>query len=173
MADPTANGAAAPAAAEQATGQLALQRIYVKDASFEAPSAPQVFQEEGQPQLQLNLAQKVATLADGVFEVTLTITLTCTLADKTAYLAEVHQAGLFNISGFDPRSLDAILGSYCPNTLFPYARAAISDMVQNGGFPPYFLQPINFDQLYAEQLRRRAEQAQGGDNAVVAESGNA
>lgn len=168
MADPTANGAATEA--EQASGQLVLQKIYIKDASFEAPAAPQVFSEEGQPQLQLNLSQKVAGIADNVFEVTLSITLTCTVADKTAYLAEVHQSGIFGISGFDPRSLDAILGSYCPNTLFPYARAAISDMVQNGGFPPYFLQPINFDQLYAEQLRRRAEQAQA---APVADAGNA
>jgi preprotein translocase subunit SecB len=170
MADPTANGAAG---AEQSTGQLVLQKIYVKDASFEAPSAPQVFSEEGQPQLQLNLSQKVAGLADGVFEVTLSITLTCTLAEKTAYLAEVHQAGVFGISGFDARSLDAILGSYCPNTLFPYARAAISDMVQNGGFPPYFLQPINFDQLYAEQLRRRAEQGAQQDSTPLADAGNA
>jgi preprotein translocase subunit SecB len=157
MADPTANGAAAP---EQNNAQLVLQKIYVKDSSFEAPSAPGIFQEEGQPQLQLNLAQKVGNIAEGVFEVTLTVTLTCSLAEKTAYLAEVQQAGIFQITGFEPRALDAILGSYCPNTLFPYARAAISEMVQNGGFPPYFLQPINFDQLYAEQLRRRAEQGQ-------------
>jgi preprotein translocase subunit SecB len=166
MADPTANGAAAP---EQANAQLALQKIYIKDSSFEAPSAPAIFQEEGQPQLQLNLAQKVGGIADGVFEVTLTVTLTCTLADKTAYLAEVQQAGIFQITGFEPRALDAVLGSYCPNTLFPYARQAISEMVQNGGFPPYFLQPINFDQLYAEQLRRRAEQGQApaGDSETA------
>jgi preprotein translocase subunit SecB len=167
MADPTANGAAATP--EQANAQLVLQKIYVKDASFEAPSAPQIFQEEGQPQLQLNLAQKVSSIAEGVFEVTLTVTLTCTMTEKTAYLAEVQQAGIFSISGFEPRALDAVLGSYCPNTLFPYARQTISEMVQNGGFPPYFLQPINFDQLYAEQLRRRAEQGQApADGAAAA-----
>jgi len=157
MADPQANGSAeqqVPAA------QIVLQKVYLKDASFEAPSAPQIFQEEGQSQLQLNMSQKVANLVENVYEVVLSITLTCTLGEKTAYLAEVQQAGIFGIAGFDPRSLDAVLGSYCPNVLFPYARQAISDMVQNGGFPPYLLQPINFDQLYAEQLRRRAEAAQ-------------
>lgn len=172
MADPTANGAAA---VESNNAHLVLQKVYIKDASFEAPTAPQIFQEEGQPQLQLNLAQKVAGLTDNVFEVTLSVTLTCSLGEKTAYLAEVHQAGIFGISGFEPRALDALLGSYCPNTLFPYARQAISEMVQNGGFPPYFLQPINFDQLYAEQLRRRAEQAQqaGGELGDATVAGNA
>ena len=153
---PAANGAAAPA--DQAQAQLVLQKIYVKDASFEAPSAPQIFQEEAAPQLQLNMSQKVTPLAQDVYEVLLTLTLTCTVNEKTAYLAEVQQAGVFTISGFDARNLDAVLGTYCPNTLFPYARQMVSDLIQAGGFPPYFLQPINFDQLYAETLRRRAEQ---------------
>jgi len=154
MADQAANGAAAadPAAAN---AQFNLQKIYIKDASFEAPNAPAVFQEEGQPQLQLNLAQKVQGLADGVFEVVLTVTLTCTLNGKTAYLAEVAQGGIFGVFGFDQRNTEAILATYCPNVLFPYARQAVSEMVVNGGFPPYYLQPINFEQLYAEQLRRR------------------
>lgn len=154
MSDPNANGAAAP----QAQAQIALQKIYIKDASFEAPSAPQIFQEEGQSQLQLNMAQKVGTLGENVFEVVLTITLTCNVGEKTAYLAEVHQAGIFGIAGFDERNLEAVLATYCPNVLFPYARQTISDLIQNGGFAPYLLQPINFDQLYAEQLRRRASQ---------------
>ena len=156
MTDQTTNGAAAP----QGNAQIALQKVYVKDASFEAPSAPAIFQEEGQSQLQLNMAQKVANIGENVYEVVLTVTLTCTAGDKTAYLAEVHQAGIFGINGFDQRALEAVLGTYCPNVLFPYARQMISDLVQNGGFPPYFLQPINFEQIYAEQLRRRAEQAQ-------------
>jgi len=158
MADPQANGSAAEQ--EVAGAQIALQKIYIKDASFEAPNAPQIFQEDGQSQLQLNMTQKVGMLGPSVYEVVLSITLTCTLGEKTAYLAEVHQAGIFGLAGFDQPTLEAVLGTYCPNILFPYARAAISDMVQNGGFPPYLLQPINFDQLYAEQLRRRAEAAQ-------------
>ena len=157
MTDPTANGAGAP----QAAAQIVLQKLYVKDASFEAPSAPQIFQEEGQTNLQLNMSQKVATVAENVYEVLLTLTLTCTLGEKTAYLAEVQQAGIFGIAGFDNRNLEAILSTYCPNVLFPYARQVVGEMIQNGGFPPYLLQPINFDQIYAEQLRRRAAQAQG------------
>ncbi len=155
MADETANGAAS---AQQPTAQLVVQKIYVKDASFEAPNAPLIFQQEGQPNLQLNLSQKVATLNENLYEVVLSLTLTCTLAEKNAYLVEVQQAGIFGIVGFDQANLEAVLSTYCPNALFPYARQMISDMVQNGGFPPYLLQPINFEQLYAEQLRRRADQ---------------
>ena len=155
-----ANGAA------EAGAQLQLQKVYIKDASFEVPSAPQIFQEQGQPQVQLNLEHKVGTLAQDVYEVVLTVTVTCKLEDKTAYLAEVQQAGIFGLTGFDPASRDAVLATYCPNVLFPYVRQVISDMVQNGGFPPFFLQPINFDALYADQQRRRMETGQGaGANA--------
>jgi preprotein translocase subunit SecB len=148
-------------AANQA--QLNVQKIYVKDVSFEAPNAPFVFQEQGQPQVQLNLGQQATALsqAQDVFELVLTVTVTCKVGDKTAYLAEVQQAGIFGVAGFDAPSRDAVLGSYCPNVLFPYARQAISDLVQNGGFPPFFLQPINFDALYAEAVRRRAEGESG------------
>ena len=139
--------------------QLSLQKIYIKDASFEVPGAPHIFQEQGQPQIQLNLAQQVGTLADSVYEVVLTITVTCKVAEKTAYLAEVQQAGVFGLAGFDSSNRDAVLATYCPNVLFPYARQAVSDMIQNGGFPPFLMQPINFEQLYAEQMRRRAEGA--------------
>jgi preprotein translocase subunit SecB len=170
--NPASNGAA-PAEGTQ-TAQLTVQKLYVKDASFEAPNAPQIFNEQAQPQLQLNMAQKVANLGTNVYEVVLTLTLTCIVEEKTAYLAEVQQAGIFTVGGFDARNLDAVLGTYCPNTLFPYARQVISEMVQNGGFPPYFLQPINFDQLYAEQLRRRAAQQQeAGASATDEPSGNA
>ncbi len=154
MAEDTTNGAAG---VENA--QFNVQKIYVKDVSYEAPNAPQIFNEQTQPQLQLNLAQKVGKLSDGVFEVMLTLTLTCSVGDKTAYLVEVTQAGVFGLSGFDERTLDGMLGTYCPNVLFPYARQAISDLIQNGGFPPFYLQPINFDALYAEGLRRRQQQA--------------
>lgn len=166
MADETTNGAAAEA---PTATQFNLQKIYIKDASFEAPNAPQVFQEDGQPQLQLNLAQKVQTLGEGVYEVVLTVSLTCTLNGKNAYLAEVHQAGIFGVGGFDPRNTEALLATYCPNVLFPYARQAVGDLVTNGGFPPYYIQPINFEQLYAEQLRRR----QQGADVTSAPQGNA
>lgn len=166
MAEDTANGAAG---VENA--QFNVQKIYVKDVSYEAPNAPQIFNEQTQPQLQLNLAQKVGKLSDGVFEVMLTLTLTCSVGDKTAYLVEVTQAGVFGLSGFDERTLDGMLGTYCPNVLFPYARQAISDLIQNGGFPPFYLQPINFDALYAEGLRRR--QQQSVESAQQPPAGNA
>ena len=168
MADEIANGAAAAPEANQP--QFALQRIYIKDASFEAPNVPQIFQEQGQPDLQLNLGQKVTALAEGVFEVVLTVSLTCTLNGKNAYLAEVQQAGIFTVAGFEPQATDALLGTYAPNTLFPYARHQIAGLVQDGGFPPFLLQPINFDQIYAEALRRRQEEQQQG---VTPDAGHA
>ena len=161
------NGAAG---ADQA--QFTIQKIYVKDVSFEVPNSPHVFNEQGQPNLELNRLQKVARIAEGLFEVALGITLTCKIEDKTIYLAEVEQAGLFGLAGFDERTLDMMLGTYCPNVLFPYVRQTISDLVVQGGFPPFYLQPINFEGLYAEGLRRRAEQAQA-QAAQLPEGGNA
>ena len=162
MADAIANGAASAAATAAAPQpQFGLQRIYVKDASFEAPNAPQIFQEQGQPELQLNLGQKVSNLSEGVFEVVLTVSLTCTINSKNAYLAEVQQAGSFNISGLDAQNTDGLRGTYAPNALFPYARRLIADLVQDGGFQPFLLQPLNFDQIYAEALRRRQQEAAG------------
>ncbi|GIX36732.1 MAG: hypothetical protein KatS3mg126_2511 [Lysobacteraceae bacterium] len=171
MTDSAANGAAQPQA-QQPQAQIVLQKIYTKDVSFEAPAAPQIFQEEGQTNLQLNLSQRVTTLAENVYEVVLTVTLTCTLGEKTAYLAEVQQAGIFGIAGFDARNLEAVLATYCPNVLFPYARQTISDLIQGGGFAPFLLQPVNFEQIYAEQLRRRAaQQAEGAPAAGASAEG--
>lgn len=155
----------------QAQAQFTVEKIYVKDVSFEAPNAPAVFNEQGQPQLNMNLNQKVGRLEGDLFEVILGVTLTCTLNDKTVYLAEVEQAGIFGLTGFDDRTLDMMLGTYCPNVLFPYVRQSISDLITNGGFPPFYMQPINFEALYAEGLRRRAEGQQG--SVAVAEGGNA
>lgn len=155
MADTGLNGAAGPA-----QPMLTVQKIYVRDASFEVPHAPAIFQEQGQPQIQLNLSQKAANFAEDNYEVVLTITLTCKVGEKTAYLAEVQQAGVFGLTGFNQADLQAVLNTYCPHTLFPYARQAIGDLILQGGFPPFVLQPINFEQLYAEQQQRRqGEQA--------------
>jgi preprotein translocase subunit SecB len=155
MADISTNGQASGPASQP---QLMLQKIYVKDVSFEAPNAPQIFQEIGeqdlQPQVQLNLGQRATDLGGDMYEVVLSLTLTCTLGERTAYLAEVQQAGLFGIAGFSEGDHAGIIGSYCPNLLFPYARQVISQLVLEGGFPPFLLQPINFDALFAEQQRR-------------------
>lgn len=161
MAEFPANGQAAGQANEP---MLMLQKIYVKDISFEAPNAPQIFSDptlmEQAPQVQLNLSQHAAELGSDLHEVVLTLTLTCTIGERTAYLAEVQQAGVFGIANFSEADRASIIGSYCPNLLFPYARQVISSMVLEGGFPPFLLQPINFDALYAEQQRRMAG---GGD----------
>jgi|SRR5918993_1302741 preprotein translocase subunit SecB len=145
----------------QAGATFTVEKIYVKDVSFEAPGAPQVFNEQGAPELQMNLNQKVQRLSDTAFEVVLGITLTCNVAGKTAYLAEVQQAGVFTLAGFEDSGIDAMLGTQCPNLLYPYAAANVTQLIQSGGFPPFFMQPINFDGLYAENLRQRAAQQSG------------
>ena len=154
--DTAPNGAAVPTENAPAGAQFTVEKIYLKDVSFEAPGAPQVFTEQGQPQLQMNLSQKAQRVAENAWEVVLGVTLTCTIAEKTAYLAEVQQAGVFGLVGFDERALDAMLGTHCPNTLYPFAREAISELVTKGGFPPLLLQPLNFDAIYAQAMPERA-----------------
>ena len=156
---------------EQQQAQFQLQKLYVKDVSFEVPNAPQVFQQEGQTEVKLNLAQKVDDLSEGVHEVVLTVTVTATAEDKTAYLAEVQQAGIFAISGLPDQGRHAALNTLCPHTLFPYARRLITDLVAEGGFPPLVLQPINFDQIYAQRMKEAQEQAQAAQDLEV--QGNA
>ena len=173
MSEENVNGAAA--STEAAGPAFIVEKIYAKDVSFEVPGAPAVFNEQAQPQLQMNLNQSVQRLNDNAFEVVLGITLTCNANDKAMYVVEVKQAGVFGLAGFDAQTLDAMLGTHCPNVLYPYARQLISDLIQAGGFPPFFLQPINFDALYAETLRQRAAQANagGGDLAGAETAGNA
>lgn len=96
-------------------------------------------------------------LNDNAFEVVLAVTLTCTAGGKTAYVAEVQQAGVFGLVGLEPQAIDVLLGTQCPNILFPYVRTLVSDLIQAGGFPPFYLQPINFEALYAETLRQRSQ----------------
>lgn len=175
MSDQSANGAAAPAPAQPTGPQFSVEKIYVKDLSFEAPKTPQVFSEQAQPQLQMNLNQRVQRLGEGTFEVVLGITLTCSVGeDKTIYVVEVQQAGLFGLAGFDDATLDAMLGTHCPNVLYPYARQIIGELIQAGGFPPFLLQPINFEALYAEGVRQRAQQQAAGTSLADSETaGNA
>jgi preprotein translocase subunit SecB len=167
MSEPVANGAAAEALGPT----FSVEKIYVKDVSYEAPNAPQVFGEQGQPNLEMNLNPRVQRVGDSLFEVELGVTLTCKLADKTVYLVEVRQAGLFGLNGFDEPTLDAMLGAHCPSILYPYARQIVSDMISAGGFPPFVLQPINFERMYADGLRQRQAQQAAGQLGDVA--GNA
>jgi preprotein translocase subunit SecB len=156
---------------QQPQAQFQLQKIYVKDVSFELPNAPQIFQEDGQVEIKLNLAQKVEALAEGVHEVVLTVTVTATVGEKTAYLVEVQQAGIFSITGLNEQSEHAAINTLCPHTLFPYARRIITDLVADGGFPPLVLQPINFDQIYAQRLQEAQAQANSATDMEV--QGNA
>jgi len=149
----------AAAQEQQPQAQFQLQKLYVKDVSFELPNAPQIFQEDGQVEIKMNLAQKVDNLAENVQEVVLTVTVTASLGEKTAYLAEVQQAGIFTIAGLNEQATHAALNTLCPHTLFPYARRVITDMVADGGFPPLVLQPINFDQIYAQRLQEAQSSA--------------
>lgn len=140
--------------------QFALQRIYLKDASFEVPSAPAVFLQTWAPEISIDLATSVLKLDDGQhFEVTLALTVTAKNEGQTAFLVEVKHSGIFQAVGFSDAELGPLLGAYCPNLLFPYAREAISDIVGKGSFPQLLLQPINFDAVYAERQRLENEAA--------------
>ena len=149
---------------QAADKKLSISKIYVKDFSLESPQAPDVFRrEEWKPQTNLNLRSSHTTLEGSVHEVVLTITVEAKEEDKVLFLIEVHQAGIFDISGYAGDELGMIIGSFCPNILFPYAREAITSMVQKAGFPEFVLQPINFDALY---MQSRQQQAQAQSQAA-------
>lgn len=147
--------------AEQTTseGRFNIQKIYIKDLSFETPNSPAIFTEQWEPQNNLDLNSATRGLAENIYEVVLSITLTAKQGDKTAYLVEVQQAGIFHIEGFSQDDLHAMLGSFCPNLLFPYARETVSDVITRGGFPQMLLAPINFDALYHQHLQQQAQQS--------------
>ncbi|GGI89326.1 protein-export chaperone SecB [Legionella impletisoli] len=140
--------------------QFMIQRIYVKDLSFETTNTPQVFQQKWQPELSLDLNTQHTKLEDNVFEVTLTVTATVKNQDTTAFLVEVTQAGIFTIQGAPSEQLEHLLGSFCPNILFPYAREAITAEVIRGSFPQLVLAPINFDALYIQQQEEKRKAAE-------------
>ncbi|HYD34320.1 MAG TPA: protein-export chaperone SecB [Methylophilaceae bacterium] len=148
---------AAQSTNENAQPAFGIEKIYVKDLSLEIPNAPQVFTQRETPQLSVELSNATSQLDDsGVFETVITVTVTSKIGDKTAFLVEVAQAGIFQIRNIPQENLDFILGVTCPNILFPYARETVSDLVTRAGFPPVLLNPINFEALYAQQ-RQNAE----------------
>lgn len=150
---------------EQATDkQLAISKIYIKDYSFESPQTPLVFKSgDWKPQTNLNLRSAHTAVEESVHEVVLTITVEAKEDDKTLFLVELQQAGLFEITGYEGEELAAIVGSFCPNILFPYAREAIAATIQKGGFPEFVLQPINFDALYMQSKQQQQQQAEAVD----------
>jgi preprotein translocase subunit SecB len=150
--------------------QLLLQKIYVKDLSFESPKAPMVFTTNVSPQTQLNVRSSAQQVAQDTQEVTLTITVEAKDNNATLFLAEVAQSGIFLIQGYTAEEQAIIVGSFCPNTLYPFAREAVSDLVSKGGFPPLLLQPLNFDAIYAQAVQERA--ARGAGTATANASGD-
>ncbi len=150
-------------AAQAPQRQMIIQKIYVKDASFESPNAPQIFsQAQWQPDVSVQLQNAAVALAETLYEVTLTATITTKMDDKTAYLAEVQQAGIFDIRGLEREELARLLGTICPHTLFPYLRQALDDLIKKGGFPEFLLAPVNFDAIYDDQVRKKQQPEQAG-----------
>jgi len=135
--------------------QFLIQRIYIKDISFETPQSPAIFRAEWKPELDLQVATNTEKLADDVHEVVLKITVTVKCDNKVAFLAEVQQAGIFALQFFPDEQIGPILGGVCPGILFPYAREAVSDLVTKATFPPLYLTPINFDALYQQHLAQQ------------------
>mgnify|MGYP001459270014 CR=1 FL=1 len=138
--------------------EFSIQRVYVKDLSLEVPDSPKVFLKKWEPQLHLDLGTTTNKIEDNLHEVVLTITVTVKLEDETAFLVEVKQAGIFSVKGFPEDQLKPMLGSYCPNVLYPYAREAVTDASVRAGFPQLYLTPVNFDALYQQHLEQEAKQ---------------
>lgn len=156
---------AAAGAANQQQASMAVQHVFLKDASFEAPGALGMDGAEGQPDMNLNLAQRVNNLDDNRYEVVLTVTVTAKQGDKTAFIAEVHYGGVFQIVGFSEQQLPYVINVLCPNVLFPYARTQVGQMIAAGGFVAPPLQPINFEQIYAQRVQQ-AQQGQAPNGAA-------
>jgi len=153
------NGAAANAEAPQV--QFAMQRIYLKDLSFETPMGAEVFKKQWKPQVNQELNTQTAKIDEDLYEVALTLTITVKLEEETAFLVEVKQAGLFGIKGLEGQQLAQALNTACPQILFPYAREVVDNVVTKGSFPALMLPPINFDALFAAALAQAQQQAEG------------
>ncbi|MEC9405771.1 MAG: protein-export chaperone SecB [Abyssibacter sp.] len=148
-------------AEEQAGGkQVVMQKVFIHDASLEVPKAPQIFTRKWEPKVDLSINTAVQRVEGETYQVTLTVTLTTTVGEEAevAYICEIQQAGIFVLQGItDDAERRAVLGAYCPNVLFPFAREAVNDFVQRGGFPQMLLQPVNFDAVYQQHLAQKAE----------------
>ena len=140
-------------------GEFAPQKIYIKDLSFERPNSPEIFTEEWKPAVNMNLGSEARPLGDKLYEVVLTVTVTVTMEEKTAYLVEAHQAGIFHIDGFPEDIVGRMVATVCPNILFPFAREHIADLITRGGFPQLLLAPVNFEALYQQQQLQEQSQA--------------
>ena len=131
---------------------FSIEKIYVRDLSAEVPGAPQVFLQPEQPQLEVQISQSSQAVDGALFEVVLVVTVTAKFGERTLFLVEATQAGIFQIRNVQKSDLDHLLGIVCPNVLFPYARETISDTINRAGFPPVLLAPVNFEALYQQRV---------------------
>ncbi len=161
MAEGNGNGSATEEAAQQ---RFQIAKVYLRDISFEAPGAPEAFRETWQPQVDVELGTQHRALDEGTYDVLLTVTVTARNNERTAYLCEIKQGGVFRIEGFPEAELDRVLGAYCPAQLFPFAREAVNDMVVKGGFPQLLLAPVNFESLYQRQREAPGSGGNGADS---------
>ena len=139
-------------------GEFTIKKIYCKDISFEAPNTPTIFQLEWQPDADVHMHTTAKKISAGEYEVTLIVTVTVSVGETTAFLAEVQHAGIFGITGLTSDEMGPTLGSFCPSILFPYSREVVSDLVIRGGFPQFVLAPVNFEALYANSLVEQTEE---------------
>ncbi len=136
-----------------------IEKIYVKDLSVEVPNAPAIFLEREQPQMEMQINTQSAAVEDGIYQTILTITISAKIKEKTAFMVELQQGGIFRIQNLPPEAMEPALSIGCPNILFPYAREAVSDAVLKAGFPPLMLQPVNFEVLYMQQQQAKAAES--------------
>ena len=149
----------------QVSQHFDIQKIYLKDVSLETPNSPAIFTEQWQPQTEVRLDTGATPIAQDLFEVVLTVTITSKIGERTAYLAEVQQAGLFTLRGFEDGHMGHMLHAFCPNVLFPFAREELSSLISKGGFPGVLLNPINFDGLYMQRLQQQQAATASGATA--------
>jgi preprotein translocase subunit SecB len=159
---------ATPTAAEQEAPVFSIEKLYVKDVSLETPNAPQIFLEREAPQIDVQMHTESQQLEPSIYQTLLSVTVTAKIGDKTMFLVEVAQAGIFVIRNLPQADIEQILGISCPNILYPYAREVVSDLVNRGTFPPLVLNPVNFDALYQAQKQAELQQGQAAQMTAPA-----
>ncbi|MBG6079461.1 protein-export chaperone SecB [Rubrivivax gelatinosus] len=150
-----------------ATPVFQIQRMYLKDLSLEQPNSPQILLEQQQPAVEINLAMAAEVVTDGIFEVTVTATVTTKVADKTLFLVEAKQAGIFEIRNIPDDQMQGILSIVCPQMVYPYLRAIVSDVCTRAGFPPILLNEVNFQAMFEARMQAEAAQANGGSSIIT------
>ena len=153
--------------ADEQTPIFQIQRMYLKDLSLEQPNSPQILLEQQQPQVDINLAMNAESVADGIFEVTVTATVTAKVKDKTLFLVEAKQAGIFEIRHVPEEQMQGIIGIVCPQMVYPYLRAIVSDVCTRAGFPPILLTEVNFQAMFEAQQQQAAAAKQGNGSRII------